>query len=546
MKKFLSFSMFLVGVMMASSYASAVLHPFQKKDKYGYLDDASEVVIKPSFDIAMTFEEDGLAKVKKGDKWGYINEQGKFVIKCDYTEIEPFKDGIARVNKGGKYGYIKRDGTIYIKPEYNFIGTFNEDGYIWVAKGKKLDEAVKGIYKHDQLIVPVKYTFLAVFNKTDSIDFTNGTPYYNIGNEMTKNFSKLSKNELNYYRATEKFKAVLLDANGKELYKGIGAVGAPRNGYFLVNGASLKKSKYNYVSVDGSKKKLLKNDIEIKHSELQKVAQNVGGFIAYPFNDGYAACYDHKSQKMRIIDTNGANVSKEYDAFIWIGDAGFITKANGQYGIVGTDGKETIAPQYKKILQSVGSKDIVLAALDNNNKCGFIDNTGKVIIPFMYEDATAFGYGLGYVKQNGGWGIVDKDNKPVVTTKWNNITFIKNKDDKFVWVQDAGNKKWYSHSLETDTHTCDLACDTVVAFDSKQRAFVSYGDKWGMVKPDGKNILPMRFFSLTSAQKALAYIEEQGKEVMEEIDAYRFNVYMYENRHKLKLKDTVDKSMWDY
>ena len=545
MKKFLSFSMFLVGVLIASTYASAVLHPYQEKDKYGYLDDAGNVVIKPSYQVAMTFEEDGLAKVKKGDKWGYINEQGKFVIKCDYTEIEPFHNGIARVNKGGKYGYIKRDGTFYIKPEYNFIGSFNDEGYVWVAKGKTLDVAKKGIYKQNQLIIPVNYTFLAVFNKTDSIDYSDGEGYGNLGNEMTKNFTKLSKNELNYYRGISGYKAVILDANGKELIKTFGLLGAPKDGFCLYVGGNRKTQKYNYIYADGSQKKLLKNDIEVKVEGLTKKVQEIG-VIALPFKDGFAACYDSKKEKVRIINKSGTTVSKEYDALRWLGEAGFIAKTGSWYGIISQNGTETVAPQYKNIVVPRNQTDVVLAAVDNNNKCGFIDGFGKVIIPFMYEDATAFNNGFGYIKANGGWGVINKENKALIAPKWKSIMFAQNKDDKYMWVQSPSNDKWYSQSLETDKPSCNLACDSVAPYDNKQRAFVFIDGKCGMIKPDGKNVLPMRFFSLTSAQKALAYIEGQGKEVMEEIDAYRFNVYMYENRHKLKLKDTVDKSMWDY
>lgn len=41
-----------------------------------------------------------------------------------------------------------------------------------------------------------------------------------------------------------------------------------------------------------------------------------------------------------------------------------------------------------------------------NGRHGFIDNRGKEVIPFNYEDAHDMSEGLAAVKQNGKWGFV--------------------------------------------------------------------------------------------------------------------------------------------
>src|SRR5581483_5631646 len=58
---------------------------FTRHDKYGYINRAGEVVVKPSFDRADEFSE-GLAYVAVGDRYGYIDEAGKLVIKPQFKE----------------------------------------------------------------------------------------------------------------------------------------------------------------------------------------------------------------------------------------------------------------------------------------------------------------------------------------------------------------------------------------------------------------------------------------------------------------------------
>ena len=54
-----------------------------------------------------------------------------------------------------------------------------------------------------------------------------------------------------------------------------------------------------------------------------------------------------------------------------------------------------------------------LAKVKLNNKWGFIDKTGKTIIPFEYEQAISFQNGKARVKKNGKWFWIDKTGKCV-------------------------------------------------------------------------------------------------------------------------------------
>ena len=55
-----------------------------------------------------------------------------------------------------------------------------------------------------------------------------------------------------------------------------------------------------------------------------------------------------------------------------------------------------------------------LAGVEKNGKRGFVDKTGKVVIPLIYDDAGWFSEGLAEVGKNGKYGFVDKTGKVVV------------------------------------------------------------------------------------------------------------------------------------
>ena len=49
-----------------------------------------------------------------------------------------------------------------------------------------------------------------------------------------------------------------------------------------------------------------------------------------------------------------------------------------------------------------------------NCKYGFIDKSGNVVVPIVYDDAVFFSEGLARVEKNGKWWFIDKDGKIVI------------------------------------------------------------------------------------------------------------------------------------
>jgi hypothetical protein len=138
--------------------------------KYGYIDQAGNIVVEPKYDLAEDFSE-GLAcvgyRIKKEDaeeeiverqKWrfepnslpmlcgeadsvylyGFINTKGEVIVEPQFDSAEAFSDGMSLIGIGGKYGYINKNGDIVIEPQFHrrSIADFSE-GFAVIAVDKK-------------------------------------------------------------------------------------------------------------------------------------------------------------------------------------------------------------------------------------------------------------------------------------------------------------------------------------------------------------------------------------------------------------------------
>ena len=69
---------------------------FQRAQSWGFVNEAGDVVIEPSYDAVEPFS-DGVACVRIGMKKGYIDKTGNRVIKLQFDNARPFSEGMAGV-----------------------------------------------------------------------------------------------------------------------------------------------------------------------------------------------------------------------------------------------------------------------------------------------------------------------------------------------------------------------------------------------------------------------------------------------------------------
>ncbi|MCM1310250.1 MAG: WG repeat-containing protein [Bacteroides sp.] len=523
--------------------AVADLTPQSNGKKWGYVNESGTVVIPYTYAAAEPFVN-GMAKVQKGKKWGYIDENGNPKIAAAYDEIGDFNNDIALVKKGAKYGYIRSNGVILIDPEYDFIGTPNADGYVWVAKGKTLAAAAKGLYRGNKCIVPVSnFTTLSFFLDTDSVDFRMGYPYTNasLPNEIKYNFSMLTSPEVPYVYASTGSKNALYDLDGKCVAP-LSDVryGAPVNGVSMYVKPGSKSGKYNYYNVETGRA-LLKKDVEIKFTDMKEKS-----IYSYPFRGGFGACPWNEG-KYQLVDTSGEPVGSIYT---WLSPVaamgGYVVSDGSNYGAITNQAAQLIPMNFKQIVTprtDAGAE--LLVAKDHNDKLGYINFRGETVIPFIYDAADHFRHGKGYIKKDGKWGMIDASNKVLIQPLYKSVLYSKNATDTHAWVQDFDDK-YYLHSLSTGARVLPTAFTDCTNFDAKGRAAAMTDEKAGVIAMDGSIIVPFRFESMDIARQALSALDADGKTVMTEIDAYRFNTKLNPKRNSFGIYQVIDEDIWDF
>ena len=156
---------------------------------------------------------------------------------------------------------------------------------------------------------------------------------------------------------------------------------------------------------------------------------------------------------------------------------------------------------------------------DYGYKWGFIDKTGKEVIPLKYENANNFYKGLAWVKLNGVWLCINTSGKVVVQSKFENVyPFDK---EGFAAVKING-KVGFINGL--GKLVIPEKYDYSYSF-SEGMAAVCLNNKWGYINKTGKEVIPLIYSYVQNFENGKAYvsngirffyIDKTGKEIKDE------------------------------
>lgn len=82
--------------------------------------------------------------------------------------------------------------------------------------------------------------------------------------------------------------------------------------------------------------------------------------------------------------------------------------------------------------------------MDDSGKCGYMDRTGKIVIPSRWKNAWTFSEGLAIVQDfNKRLGYIDKSGELVIPCRWKKASYFRNgqakvSDSKSIFLKD----KW--------------------------------------------------------------------------------------------------------
>lgn len=160
----------------------------------------------------------------------------------------------------------------------------------------------------------------------------------------------------------------------------------------------------------------------------------------YEFHEGLARVC--KNDKYGFIDKLGQEIipciyddAEDFDLGVSIVEKGEKT------GAVNKQGKMVVPCIYDNIY-SFRKDSLAVAVL--NEKSGFIDLNGNVIIPFNYEFCCDFSEGLAAVRQDGLYGFINKNGELIIPCQYTDLYNESGFCDGLVGVSIGGgiNEKW--------------------------------------------------------------------------------------------------------
>ncbi len=376
-------------------------------------------------------------RVKKGDFYGVVDVDNKLIVDHKYNDVELLENGIIAIKDTGsnKWGCINLSGKLLIPCEYDYVYDVG-NGWKCVEQNEKWG----CIDTNNNIIMPI--TFSNSFNFENGF-ITTKTAY------DTKLIFDATGNQIKPKQSASKYKeigsfvngvAVVTDASGNE-----GLIN--KKGELILNcecetiieinhGVAwcIKDGKYVLIDKTGLKKvEVSLNDATDFYEGLSLVRNNNGyGFVdtagrykvlciyedGTVFMNGYASM--KKDGKWGMIDKTGRVVIDfKYDNQFFYVEGLLGVKENNQCFYIDIKGNKKIA--VKGGIIDLSPFQNGLAKVSDSNYYGYIDKTGKVVVPITFQYVTNFRNGKAIYMESidskersiDKFGLIDKSGRKI-------------------------------------------------------------------------------------------------------------------------------------
>ena len=465
-------------------------------DRWGFVNASGREVIPCQYEDGKNFFE-GLAVVEKAGKWGTIDKSGNEVVPCRYDFVNDFFDGFARVRLAGKWGTIDKSGNEVVPCRYDFVNDFS-DGFARVRLADKwgyVDTSGKEV-------VPCKFK---TPDKAESAleklqhESVNGKHDFEPSHEehWSDRYSFIGDFFEGLAVVEKAGKRGYVDQSGNEVIpcqydvadvfsEGLGAVKkGNRWGFVDKSGTEVIPCRYKathpfHEGLAAVKKRGKKGDrwgfVDKSGKEVVSCQYDAGT----DFSEGLAAV--SKNGKVGFIDTTGKEVIPFLYDDVFAFSEGFIgVQKDGMFGYVDTSGQEVVPCEYSisdvdeelervKLLNTentldssdsrhmsssavqisadwsdryifIGKFSEGLAAVERGDRRGFIDETGREVIPCQYDDVAAFSAGIAMVLKDGKIGFIDTAGKEVVPCQYTTAEYARQALEKLQHEPEAVKKE---------------------------------------------------------------------------------------------------------
>ena len=334
--------------------------------------------------------EDGALKVEKNKKYGLIDFSGKEILACNYDDVYALKgtpNSIITV-KDNKKGLVNTSGKEIASNSYDEITSLGKDTKMYIVKSEEKYGIAGTLECKYKEILPLNSKDVycvkedeeyKIINKDEEIVFEEKFDEIKTVKDNIIVYSY--KDEENAFDLSSKEK---LEKSYKELVYTTNKIFIAKDGnnYGLINMSGEEKIKAEYKNIN------FYDDVEIY--ELEKQGENTNEIL------------DRNLNKIAEGIINSTNEEKGYIE-VWT-EEGY-----KYYDLTGGE---------KKIYEALSQNNLFLDKKDN--KYGYIDKDGNTVVEYIYDDARRQNdYGYCAVKQNGLWGVLNKDGEVICETKYN-------------------------------------------------------------------------------------------------------------------------------
>ena len=349
------------------------LFQFSKDGKIGFIDTNYTVVTPPVYDMISSFSQ-GFAVACRDKKFGYINEQGREVILCTYMYAEYFRKGVGVVQHEGKFRNIDSTGKL--------LENYTVEHESW---------------RNNQYS---NYSNIGHLKATCTI----------LGCGLTKENDVFVVPPI--YQSISPVKILV---KGQTQFSDKIFIGKRSEKIGLVDTAGnvLLPLEYEYIQDDPRADGLRVVRKDRMHSGI--LNRNYEWVVPCIYEDirireGYFLFLHHG--KYGLMDTTGGvTVPPVYEMINVLKNSRALVRVDTLYGMINMQG-EVVIPIKFQHLNGVFQNGLCPFAI--NNKWGYIDTTGKIIIEAMFDQVHGFEKEITAVKKGDLWGFINQKGKLVV------------------------------------------------------------------------------------------------------------------------------------
>lgn len=328
-------------------------------------------------DQANYFQEGRLLVLSsRGRGWGFLNEKGEECIKCKYHYAESFQNGVAKVRYDTEFGYINLNGELKINYDGGCIWLPNKYGWGWIIKDNfikvQIDDKFGIINLDKEEIVPCIYDDIIQLDNKFLVKRKDLTGIVNYSGKFMLEYNGVqvvAKNKYDWvYPFCEDYAIVEIDGQyGYINLKGNEIILYPVGTKVWNFSCQLAKVQYNNICY------YVNSRGNVVITGIKKDA----------YWHHYSSDYFYREERIIVFFDDAGSFKNN---LAWI-------KKDDKYGFMNKWGNLIVpfiydyADDFDKQFLSLAKVGIKQAD-GNTLKYGFIDKSGEVVIPIKYDDIT--------------------------------------------------------------------------------------------------------------------------------------------------------------